>query len=392
MGCPVAYGSTDIIKEIEKVRHNYFDASKDEKKDLERQFKNLQNKLWNTAKDWVTSKEAELYQRLLEFNPFEDKSCGWFDTWWMFGVKDGFDIVIGNPPYLRIQGIRDSNPKLADALTKIYKSGSGSFDLYAVFVERALELIKLNGLVNFIMPTKWTNAAFGKGLRKVLSDKNAANTIINFGAYQVFDASTYTGIQYFKANSTELLYYELDRDLKPNDELSDYLQSLTSTGGTLIPTNKLTSDIWTLTGSGSSKIIDKLNLQPRRISDVFEKIFQGLATSKDDVYFLYNCVNEANYVIGFSKQLDKSIRIEKGFVKPLLKGENVHRYDNITTDRVVVFPYKLENGSAELYKEDEIKRQFPLAYSYLKECEGILRDRENGRFNIDGEWFQFGRK
>lgn len=385
-------GATDIIKEIEKLRHNYFDTSKDEKKDLERQFKNLQNKLWNTAKDWVTSKDAELYKKISEFNPFEDKSCSWFDPWWMFGVKDGFDVVIGNPPYLRIQGIRDSNPKLADALTKIYKSASGSFDLYAVFVERALEIIKANGIVNLIMPTKWTNAAFGKGLRQVLSEKSAANKIINFGAYQVFDASTYTGIQYFKTNSNELLYFELDRDLKSNDELSDYLQSLTSINGTFIPKNKLTSDIWTLTSGGTSKIIDKLNLQPRRISDVFEKIFQGLATSKDDVYFLYDCIDEGKHIIGFSKQLDKSIKIEKGFVKPLLKGEDVHRYDNITSNRVVVFPYKLENGDAELYKEDEIKKQFPLAYAYLKECEDILRDREKGRFNIDGEWFQFGRK
>ncbi|MCJ0743465.1 Eco57I restriction-modification methylase domain-containing protein [Pedobacter montanisoli] len=385
-------GATDIIKEIEKVRHNYFDSSKEEKKDLERQFKNLQNKLWNTAKDWVISKDADLYQRLLEFNPFEDKSCSWFDPWWMFGVKDGFDIVIGNPPYLRIQGIRDSNPKLADALTKIYKSASGSFDLYVVFVERALQIVKANGVVNFIMPTKWTNAAFGKGLRQILSDKNAANKIIYFGAYQVFDASTYTGIQFFKANSDELSYYELDRDLKSNDELSDYLQSLTPISGTFIANSKLTSDIWTLTAGGTSKIIDKLNLQPRRISDIFEKIFQGLATSKDDVYFLYDCVDEGDDIIGFSKQLNKSIKIERGFVKPLLKGEDVHRYDNITSNRVVVFPYKLENGNAELYKEDEIKNQFPLAYAYLKECESILRDREKGRFNIDDEWFQFGRK
>ena len=378
------------VKELAQIRHDFFNVSSEEKLKLERQFKKVQTDLLSW-RELATKDNYEFYTKLYGFNPFDFQTapCSWFDPWWMFGVKDGFDIVIGNPPYLRIQGIRDSNPKLADTLTKIYKSASGSFDLYVVFVERALQIVKANGVVNFIMPTKWTNAAFGKGLRQVLSDKSAANKIIYFGAYQVFDASTYTGIQFFKANSDELAYYELDRDLKSNDELSDYLQSLTSTNGTLISNNKLASDIWTLTAGGTSKIIDKLNLQPRRISDIFEKIFQGLATSKDDVYFLYNCADEGNHIIGFSKQLDKSIKIERGFVKPLLKGEDVHRYDNIATNRVVVFPYKLENGNAELYKEDEIKNQFPLAYAYLKECESILRDREKGRLKNDTFWYRY---
>ena len=79
-------GSLEIAKAIEKLRHAYFDASKEDKKDLERQFKNLQNKLWATAKDWVSKEDADIYLKITEFNPFEDKSCTWFDPWWMFGV------------------------------------------------------------------------------------------------------------------------------------------------------------------------------------------------------------------------------------------------------------------------------------------------------------------
>ena len=79
-------GSLEIAKAIEKLRHDYFDASKEDKKDLERQFKNLQNKLWVTAKDWVSKEDADIYLKITEFNPFEDKSCTWFDPWWMFGV------------------------------------------------------------------------------------------------------------------------------------------------------------------------------------------------------------------------------------------------------------------------------------------------------------------
>ena len=344
----------------------------------------------NKAVNVVAEKEIET---IAKWNPYDQNSSSpFFDVEWMFGLNNGFDLIIGNPPYLRIQGIREANQLLADILTKEYNSATGSYDLYVIFLEKALKLINNSGLVNFIMPTKWTNAAFGVGLRQLLSEKNTANKIINFGSYQVFNASTYTGLQWFKHNSQDLRYYELDRDLKSNEELSFYLNSLTEIECTSIPTKKLTKDIWTLTGRDKSKIIDKLNLQPRKISDVFDKIFQGLATSKDDVYFLYNCVFDEEYITGFSKQLDREIKIEKGFTKPLLKGDDVHRYDNIKTNRVVIFPYKLLNDNAELYREEEIESEFPKAYAYLKDCEDVLRDREKGRFNIDGVWFQYGRK
>lgn len=304
----------------------------------------------------------------------------------------GFDIVIGNPPYLRIQGIRDANPAFAEELVKKYKSATGSFDLYAAFAERGLQIINRGGLVNYIMPVKWTNAAFGKGLRGVVAENSSACKIINFGAYQVFNASTYTGLQWFKPDSSEMLYYELDRNLETNQELGRYLGSLNPSNAAKINTEKLDKDAWVLTVGQTTEILHKLEQHPRRISDIFDKIFQGLATSKDDVYFLYDCIEEDTFVTGWSKYLDRQITIERRLVKPLLKGEDVHRYDNISTDRFVVFPYKLEAGKANLYTEKEMSILYPQGYTYLKECENALRDREKGRFNIDGEWFQFGRK
>ena len=308
------------------------------------------------------------------------------------GKFTGFDIVIGNPPYLRIQGIRDTNPAFAEELVKKYRSATGSFDLYAAFAERGLQVIRQSGLVNYIMPDKWTNAAFGKGLREVVSVQKAAYKIISFGAYQVFNASTYTALQWFKPNSENLEYYQLDRNLGTNQELDIYLKSIKCNNASIINAEKLDKNSWVLTVGATSTILQELESHPRRISDIFDKIFQGLATSKDDVYFLYDCIENNDNIIGYSKQLDRIINIEKGLVKPLLKGEDVHRYDNIKTNRYVIFPYKLNNGKAVLYSEKGLSVLFPNGYSYLKECEDILRNREKGRFNIDGEWFQYGRK
>ena len=301
----------------------------------------------------------------------------------------GFDIVIGNPPYLRVQGIRDTNSLFAEELVKKYQSATGSFDLYAIFAERGLEIIKQNGIVNYIMPDKWTNAAFGKGLRKVVSDRKAANKIISFGAYQVFNASTYTALQWFRPNSEHLEYYQLDRNLETNRELDIYLKTLKNNNAAITDNEKLKKESWVLTVGDTSDILRKLESHPRRIADIFDRIFCGLQTSKDDVYFLYNCIENTKNVIGYSKQLERNIEIEKGLVKPLLKGEDVHRYDDIKTDRYVIFPYKLIEGKAILYTEKELSDTFPLGYSYLKDCEDILRGREKGRLMNDEYWFRY---
>lgn len=305
------------------------------------------------------------------------------------GRFTGFDIVIGNPPYLRIQGIRAVNPAFADELTEKYDSATGSFDLYALFAERGLQIIKPTGIVNYIMPVKWTNAAFGKGLRQVVSEKRAASKIVNFGAYQVFNASTYTALQWFVPNSDTLRYFELNRDLNTNQELGEYLTTLSGEQGADIGSSKLNASPWVLTVGKNSTILNLIEQHTRTIGDVFDKIFQGIATSKDDVYFLYDCADGEDTITGFSKQMNRTITIERGLVKPLLKGEDVHRYDNISTDRYVIFPYKLENGKAILYSEEEISVLYPNGYAYLKACEDVLRNREKGRLKDDDFWFRY---
>lgn len=363
---------------------NLFDDRKDEnglsskaKKELDKIRKAIESKSQyaNTVKYDKLYKNA--FEWRYEFPSLLDDN----------GDFKGFDLVIGNPPYLRIQGIREVNPDFADELVEKYKSATGSFDLYVTFVERGLQIINGSGIVNYIMPVKWTNSAFGKGLRELVSNKTSQ--IISFGAYQVFNASTYTALQWFTPNCKELAYYELDRNLTTNEELGAYLNSLNDESKATIKSAKLNKDAWVLTVGDTVSILNQLELHPRRISDVFEKIFQGLATSKDDVYFLYECTEDNGMVNGYSKYLGHYISIERGLVKPLLKGEDVHRYEHLSTDRFVVFPYKLGNGKANLYSEKELSEFFPNGYAYLKECEEVLRGREKGRLKDDDFWFKY---
>lgn len=303
--------------------------------------------------------------------------------------KIGFDIVIGNPPYLRVQGIREYNNLFADRIAKKYISATGSFDLYGVFAEKALELTAPKGVLNFIMPDKWTNSAFGKGLRTLIQSECAANRIIAFGDYQVFNASTYTAIQWFKRDSDVLNYNSLNHDLKSNYEIKQYLQNLSDTDFNAIPNDRLNEKQWTLTNQQVGAILSKIDKHPRKLDTVFDKVFTGLQTSKDTVYFLHNCTVVNEIITGYSKELDLNVEVEFEFVKPLLKGDDVHRYCNIKTDKFVIFPYDADN---QLIPESIIKKNYPKSYNYLKLCESSLKEREHGRFNINGEWFQYGRK
>lgn len=193
-------GSLDIAKAIEKLRHDYFDASKEDKKDLERQFKNLQNKLWATAKEWVSKEDADIYLKISEFNPFEDKSCTWFDAWWMFGVKDGFDIVIGNPPYVNIANIKDENYRLS--LKSIYKVAKNKSDLYSFFFEKGASLLKSKGVLSYIVSNSWLGTDSFSLLRKFFIEETNLQYLVKCNN-DVFDAQVTPIIVSFKNENIE---------------------------------------------------------------------------------------------------------------------------------------------------------------------------------------------
>ena len=311
----------------------------------------------------------------------------------------GFDLIIGNPPYMRIQEIRANDSKFADylSLSGKYKSTIGSFDIYVAFAELSRMILTIDGSVALLMPIKWTHADFGKGLRNILTqnceDKSELrlSKVIDFGDYPIFEVSTYVGIQYFQKGTSFVQYVKYEENRLYNQP-NEFLMHLSPKSFSNINVLASGSNAWVLAEDTVIKILDKINKLPLRLSDVFEKIYQGIATSKDDVYFLYNCEVINNMIKGFSKQVNRVVEIERGLVKPLLKGEDVHRFEQLPREHFVIFPYKIENGKAVLYTESELQSLFPKGYSYLKECEPILRGREKGRFNIDEIWFQFGRQ
>ncbi|EAH4635777.1 class I SAM-dependent DNA methyltransferase [Campylobacter jejuni] len=302
------------------------------------------------------------------------------------GNFKGFDLIIGNPPYIRIQGL-DKNS--SQYYKKHFKVASKNYDIYILFIEQCFKLIKKQGVISFIMPHKWFNADFGVNLREFAKDK--ISKIISFEEFQIFDASTYTALQWFENNSLHLKFIQADKNIKTKEEMSNFIFNLKEENFKMINNKKLSSSFWSFEENSNQEIFSKIN-QHISVKDLF-RVFVGLQTSKDSVYFLKDCQENKNSVKGYSKELDKEVEIEKEILKPLLMGDSFHRYEKPISNSMVLFPYyRQDNTDVKkmcLYDENELKSKFPKAWEYLKECESILRARENGRLSSDDLWWRY---
>ncbi|EJF05910.1 type I restriction-modification system methyltransferase subunit, partial [Thiovulum sp. ES] len=302
------------------------------------------------------NKNLKVANSLLEM-PFEEKS---------------FDIVLGNPPYVRVQGLKKNEKSESEKLEKIYRSATGNYDIYVLFIEKSLEMISENGKVGFILPHKFLISEFGKGVREVLAEKRAVEKLVHFGSEIVFkDASTYTCILNLSLGNEKVRFVET----KPTN-LKNLSWNETSY-------ENLSSEKWVLKSEKVSGILEKLKERPHRASDIFERIFTGLQTSGDKIYLLEKTKNGL-----YSHSLKKVVEIENGLLKPILKGEDISRYANLENRYFVIFPYLISDGKAQPMTENFISENFPNGYKYLKENETELRNREKGKMDKEG-WFLY---
>ncbi len=136
-----------------------------------------------------------------------DKAFNWQNEFSDIFANGGFDVVIGNPPYLRVQGLRENFEKESEFYEKIFESATGRFDVYVLFMEKSYQLIKQNGIVSFILPHKFLVSDFGEGIRGFFVKNKAVSNLVHFGSEMVFnDASTYTCIISLTHNNSYLKF------------------------------------------------------------------------------------------------------------------------------------------------------------------------------------------
>ena len=127
----------------------------------------------------------------------------------------GFDAIVGNPPYIRIQTMKEWAPLEVEYYKRAYAAaGKGNYDIYVVFVERALRLLNPRGRLGFILPHKFFNAQYGEPLRRLLAGGRHLAEIVHFGDQQVFHAATtYTCLLFLDRAGRDEFRFERVADL-----------------------------------------------------------------------------------------------------------------------------------------------------------------------------------
>ena len=185
------------VKELEKLRHEFFNVSSENKLKLERQFKKIQTDLLS-LRELATKSNYDIYTKLYEFNPFEDNSCSWFDAEWMFGIKNGFDIVIGNPPYGAKLTANDKK-----IYNSIYKHQDYQLDTYLLFIEKSFQLLKPNAVNAFIIPNTWLINLKLEKFRKYIVEQNTILNIVHYHKNVFENAVVDTQVVIFRKQISE---------------------------------------------------------------------------------------------------------------------------------------------------------------------------------------------
>ena len=306
------------------------------------------------------------------FNLFIDDALT-FD--WKSKVKSfkGFDIILGNPPYVCARNLSK------ETLIKIQKfevSNSGNSDLYIPFFQIGIENLKDSGVLGFITMNSFFKSLNGRNLREYFKKKSLNFKIIDFGTEQIFKSkNTYTCICLIENTKKSNVKY-----CKSSSKSLPTREKVFSS----IPYSGLHSkNGWNL---NDYEIISKIEATGTPFGDLF-KTRHGIATLKNEIYIFNPVKEDKDY---YYLQNGSLYPIEKGICRDIINTNKLSRFVEINNlKEKVIFPYDNQNKPA-LLDEKYIKVSFPKAYKYLQNKKKLLDKRDNGNGEYEN-WFAFGR-
>jgi len=323
---------------------------------------------------------------LYKVRPFE-----WKAEFPFLKQKSGFDAIVGNPPYVRIQKLKQF---FKEEISYYQSKESGyvvaskeTFDKYYLFIQRAIELIHEGGIVGYIVPNKFLIVTGGKSLRKFLSDSASLNKIIHFGITQLFPGrSTYTAMLIIDKQQRTHFGFKRVNQILP-DFVTTPIQFET------YENSKFKEDPWVFVSQESQTVFEKLNAGLVEPLEDLADIVVGLQTSADSIY-IFKPTDETATTFKFIRD-DIAYEVEKTICKPCLLDVPFELFGTITANAQIIFPYTLTqmNGKtgSKIIDETTFQRDFPLAWQYLNLFKDQLSKRNLGESIKHPKWYQFGR-
>lgn len=276
------------------------------------------------------------------WDPFDQNvAAPFFDPEWMFGLAARFDLVIGNPPYVRQEAIKDQKP----ALEKHYGGKergaprgayAGTADLFVYFIQRGIELLNPGGAFAYITSNKWYRAKYGTNLRGWMSRHTQLRRVVDFGDAEVFDAIAYpTIIIATRRNAPVPAPGEKDslRVLNwPQDLTKDDIPGfpkLVDELGFDMPQKALSVDAWQLEPQAKRGLLERIRASGKPLSDFTgARVFRGITTGYNKAFEISGADRERLLL-----EHNRSAEL----IKPYIRGADVKRWRSPPTPEWIIF-------------------------------------------------------
>ena len=347
------------------------------KKDAESSLSSLKN---------ASRKERLLtdLKRLVAWNPFAFNVAETFlDPEWMFGVKKGFDVVIGNPPYIQLQN--KGGELAAFYEDKGFQVFNRMGDIYCLFYERGHKLLSNDGVLCYITSDKWMRNSYGDKLRNYFVEHTDCRLLIDFDDLQIFEAATV---------ETNILL--LGKEASSGHHLKCCsIKSLAEEGLSeqvavrSCECSYATGESWVVATPIEQSILKKIEQKGRAISDCNVDINFGLKTGLNDAFIIT------------SEQRDELIKKDSRtaeLTKPLLRGRDIRRFGYSWSGLWLLFvPWHfplhddetIEGASTKA--EDIFHKDYPAVYDHLLGFKEPLMKRNSAEVGIRYEWYALQR-
>lgn len=298
----------------------------------------------------------------------------WFKENEQIKKNKGFDLILGNPPYVCSRNMDDETKEL---MKKWSTCQTGHPDLYIPFFQIGYELLTENGILGFITVNTFMHSVNGRAIREYFSENKVLVKIIDFKDEQIFKSRmTYTCICLLQKKQSEFIYYTSSKEINLEDisklEFNkDSYQNLDTQKG------------WSLK---NSDLVNKIE----SIGTSFGKIYNtksGVATLKNNVYIFKATKADEKYFY-----MQDGTKIEKNICKEIINTNQLNTCIDVDSlKEKIIFPYTYNTqNQAVIIEEDVFSKQFPKTYEYLLTKKDILatRDKGNGKYPV---WYAFGR-
>ena len=300
-----------------------------------------------------------------------DFECGdWDDRY------SGFDIIVGNPPYVCSRNLSDETH---EKLKKYDVCSSGHPDLYIPFFKIAVGMLNNEGRLGYITMNTFLRSVNGRAIRNYFSRNRHTISIVDFRGFQVFESkNTYTCLFFLdKQTNSDVINYAVD----DQGSLAEDIQ-YTSIAYSDLDDNKG----WTLNKYKSSTAIESIGIQ---IKDYCPSR-HGIATLSNDTFIFKPIAEDKRYY--YIDSDGKKYPIEKGICRNIVNPNKLNSVD--TFDLLlekVIFPYRVEGSCASVIEPEEMSHRFPKALAYLKARKEVLLKRDKGNTKAYPQWYAFGR-